>query len=211
MQLVADNLAVARGGRNVVANLSFTVEAGCALMLTGPNGSGKTTLIRAIAGLLAPSAGELRLDPHDPERELGEHCHYVGHQEAARSSLTVRENADFWRNFLAADRVPRAPDDRIDDALEAFGLLPLTHVPAGYLSAGQRRRLALARLLVCPRPLWLLDEPTTSLDADTRLALDRVINAHLAEGGLAVIATHAPMAIVQQRDLALALPAAGDA
>ncbi len=147
-----------RGGRTLFAGLSFAVGGGEALLLLGPNGAGKTTLIRTIAGLLAPAAGAIRLDGGDAERSVGEQCHYVGHLNALKSSLTVEENAAFWCRFLGGRR------DGLDVALEAFGLAHLRDIPAAYLSAGQKRRLGLARVLLAERPVWLLDEPTVSLD-----------------------------------------------
>ena len=143
MKLVADRLAGARGGRTLFTGLSFAVEGGEALLLMGPNGAGKTTLIRMIVGLLAPAAGRIGLEGGDAELSLGEQCHYVGHLNAVKSSLTVEENAAFWCRFLGA------PDasDRIEPALASFGLAELRDMPAAYLSAGQRRRLGLARVL----------------------------------------------------------------
>lgn len=202
MQLAADELAVTRGERIVFSDLSFAVSEGEALILTGPNGSGKTTLIRAIAGLIRPAAGELRLDAGDPERTIGQHCHYVGHRGAIRSSMTVLENVEFWRNFLAKDSIDRLPG-RDGAALDAFGLLALSHIPAGYLSDGQRRRLGLARLLLTRRRIWLLDEPYASLDAASQGILDAVIDRHLRSAGIAIIATHQPIDVSSQRELRL--------
>ena len=155
MRLIADRLTSIRGGRTLFSGLSFAVAEGEALLLLGPNGSGKTTLIRTIAGLLAPSEGNLGLDGGDAERSLGEQCHYVGHLNALKSSLTVEENASFWCRFLGGG----GGHDRIEAALVAFGLADLRDIPAAYLSAGQKRRLGLARVLLADRPIWLLDEP----------------------------------------------------
>lgn len=202
MQLAADELAVTRGERIVFSELSFAVSEGEALILTGPNGSGKTTLIRAIAGLIRPAAGELRLEAGDPERTIGQHCHYVGHRGAIRSSMTVLENVEFWRSFLAKDSIDRLPG-RDGAALDAFGLLALSHIPAGYLSDGQKRRLGLARLLLTRRRIWLLDEPYASLDAASQGILDAVIDRHLRSAGIAIIATHQPIDVSSQRELRL--------
>ena len=158
MKLIAEGLTSIRGGRTLFAGLSFAVGAGEALLLLGPNGAGKTTLIRTIAGLLGPAAGTIRLEGGDAERSVGEQCHYVGHLNAVKSSLTVEENATFWCRFLGGRR------DGLDAALAAFGLAALRDIPAAYLSAGQKRRLGLARVLLADRPIWLLDEPTVSLD-----------------------------------------------
>ena len=202
MQLAADALAVMRGERIVFSGLSFAVSEGEALVLTGPNGSGKTTLIRVVAGLLRPSAGELRLEAGDAERSIGQHCHYVGHRGAVKSSMTVIENLEFWRSFLAKDSIDRLPG-RDGAALDAFGLLELSQIPAGYLSDGQKRRLGLARLLLTRRRIWLLDEPYASLDAASQGILDAVIDRHLRGGGIAVIATHQPIDVASQRELQL--------
>jgi heme exporter protein A len=198
MKLIADRLACIRGGRTLFSGLSFTVEGGEALLLMGPNGAGKTTLIRAIAGLLAPNAGAIRLEDGEAERSVGEQCHYVGHLNAVKSSLTVEENAAFWCRFL--DEGARARTDR---ALSAFGLAHLGDIPAGYLSAGQKRRLGLARVLLAERPIWLLDEPTVSLDTAAQEMLRVAVDRHMAAGGLVVAATHAPLGFAKSRDLHL--------
>ena len=148
MRLIAEALTSTRGGHSLFSGLSFSVEGGEALVLMGPNGAGKTTLIRILAGLLAPSAGAVRLDGGDAERSVGEQCHYVGHLNALKAGLTVEENAGFWCRFL--DRGGAA--DRVEAALSAFGLAELGDIPAAYLSAGQKRRLGLARLLLAERP-----------------------------------------------------------
>ena len=197
MQLIADGLASTRGERSIFAGISFTVDAGGALVLVGPNGSGKTTLIRIIAGLLAPSAGTLRLDGGDAERGIGEQSHYVGHLDAVKPSLTVEENAKFWSGFLGGDHGTIGP------ALEAFGLDRLRDMPVAFLSAGQKRRLGLARVLLAERPLWLLDEPTVSLDAAAQAALLRIVSTHLDNGGLLVAATHVPLGLASARELQL--------
>jgi len=197
MKLVADRLGSIRGGRKLFSELSFAVEAGEALLLLGPNGAGKTTLIRTIAGLLGPAAGAIRIDGGDAERSVGEQCHYVGHLNALKSSLTVEENAAFWCRFLGGRRVV------INNALEAFGLAHLRDIPAAYLSAGQKRRLSLARVLLAERPVWLLDEPTVSLDSAAQTALARAVEGHLAAGGVVVAATHAPLGLPNSRELHL--------
>jgi heme exporter protein A len=197
MKLVADRLACIRGGRTLFTGLSFAVEPGRALVLTGPNGAGKTTLIRIIAGLLAPTAGKIALDGGDPGRGVSEQCHYVGHLNAVKASLTVEENARFWGRYLGGG------DGRLVPALSAFGLGGLRDIPAGYLSAGQRRRLGLARVLLAERPIWLLDEPTASLDSESQGMLAGAVDAHLAGGGLVVAATHAPLGYANARELTL--------
>jgi len=166
-------------------------------VLVGPNGAGKTTLIRCIAGLLKPSAGQVRLEGGQPERTLGEECHYVGHLNGLKASLTVEENATFWSRYLGG------ASEQIEPTLATFGLTTARDVPVGYLSAGQRRRLALARLLLAARPVWLLDEPAVSLDRAAQQVLTTVVDAHLASGGLVVAATHTPLGFARSRDLQL--------
>jgi heme exporter protein A len=203
MKLIVDNLSSERGGRLLFAGLSFSVANGESLLLTGPNGAGKTTLIRIVAGLATPSAGEIRLQEADSKLALGEQCHFIGHLNGVKASLTVQENAAFWSGFLGAGR------ERIAPALQAFGLSPLRHVPAGYLSAGQKRRLGLARVLLAERPIWLLDEPSASLDEDARAALSDVVYSHLAAGGLLVAATHEALGFSATRELQLGSAARG--
>jgi heme exporter protein A len=197
MKLIADALGVMRGDRMVVTQLTFSVDGGEALLLTGPNGAGKTTVLRALAGLLRPAGGQIRLEGAQPERTPGEECHYVGHLNAVKAGLTVEENATFWSRYFGG-----APAD-IEPALATFGLAGAGDLPAGYLSAGQRRRLALARLLLAKRPIWLLDEPTVSLDAAAQEILTEVVDAHLADGGLVVAATHLPLGLARSRELRL--------
>ena len=167
-------------------------------MLLGANGAGKTTLLKTIAGLLPPAAGHIELSAGNSELPLAERAHYVGHANGVRTSLSVAENAIFWAQFLGNST------RNVQPALERFGLDALASVPAGYLSAGQRRRLGLVRLLLAERPLWLLDEPTTSLDAKSTATLTQVVDAHIAGGGLAIIATHLPMDLSRSRQITLA-------
>ena len=196
MQLIAENLALERGGRRIVEGLAFQVAAGEALVLTGPNGAGKSTLIRGIAGFLSPAAGSIRLEGGAAETEIAEQCHFVGHRDGVKSALSVRENAAFASNYLG-------DGDDVAPALERLGLAALAAVPAAYLSAGQRRRLGLARLLLARRPLWLLDEPTVSLDAASVVTLASIVKEHLATGGLVVAATHVPLGLDGARELRL--------
>lgn len=197
MRLTGDKLSAVRGGRTLFQNLSFAVDAGGALVITGPNGAGKTTLLRTIAGLIRPAAGQIRLEGGAPDHALSEQCHYVGHLSAVKAGLTVGENASFWSRFLGG------AGGAIEAALETFGLSALRDIPAGYLSAGQKRRLGLLRLLLAERPVWLLDEPTASLDGAAQDALARAVNKHLAAGGLAAAATHAPLGFTNSRELRL--------
>jgi heme exporter protein A len=185
--LAALNISCQRGGRMLFEVLSFALVPGEALLVSGPNGAGKTSLLRQIAGLLPLRAGRFDLTGAGPDASLPELCHYVGHADAAKTSLSVRENLAFWASFLGEDGtgLPRA--------LEAFGLTPLADLPAGLLSAGQKRKLALSRLFAAPRPVWLLDEPSVSLDAPSVKLLDAAIRDHLKAGGIAMVASHVPL------------------
>ncbi|NJL50514.1 MAG: heme ABC exporter ATP-binding protein CcmA [Blastochloris sp.] len=189
-RLIGERLSCERGGREVFRNVSFTLQAGRALALVGPNGSGKSSLLRLTAGLVRPQAGTLTLEGFDPELSVPEQAHYLGHLDALKPALTVAENLDFWIRALGG-----APGIFRDAALDQVALARLADLPAQYLSAGQRRRLALARLLVVHRPLWLLDEPTTALDVASQGRLFELIAAHLANGGLVMAATHQPLAV----------------
>jgi heme exporter protein A len=195
MQLIADNLACNRGGREVFAGLSFTLPAGEALVVTGRNGAGKSSLLRVIAGLVRAAGGRLQLEGGGPEATIGEQAHYVGHQDAVKPSLTVHENLKFWTQYLGAGGAA------IETALEAVDLAPLTDLPAAYLSAGQRRRLSIARLVAVQRPLWLLDEPTSALDVPSQNRLADLMRRHLASGGMIVAAAHGPIGLERAREL----------
>jgi heme exporter protein A len=184
-ELVAERLRVMRGMRLVIRDVSLTCARGEALILTGANGVGKTTLMRAIAGFLPLAAGEIRLVGDSSELSVGERSHYVGHLNGVKRSLTVMETLRFFGGFLGEGGGGRA-----ESAAERLGLGGLLDVPSGYLSAGQKRRLALARLLCAERPLWLLDEPTVSLDTASQEVLAGIVNEHLAVGGMVVAATH---------------------
>lgn len=200
VQLIAEDLVIERGGRLVIDALSFAVPAGEALVLSGANGSGKTTLLRTIAGYIRPSGGSVRLDGGDSELTITEQAHVVGHANAVKSSLTVFENAAFWSEYLGGST---ADAESIERALHHFGLDDLVEFPAAYLSAGQRRRLGLARLLLASRPVWLLDEPTVSLDVASSDRLVSAVNDHTRAGGLAIIATHLPLALERVRTLTI--------
>jgi heme exporter protein A len=195
MQLSADNLACVRGGRTVFTGLNFTVAGGEALVVTGRNGAGKSSLLRMIAGLVHIAAGRLTLTGGADEANLAEQAHYLGHQDALKPALSVRENLSFWATFLG-DR-----SDAVEPALEAVGLGPLADLPAAYLSAGQRRRLSIARLLAAKRPIWLLDEPTSALDAPSQNKLAALMKEHLAGNGIIVAATHGPIGLDRSREV----------
>jgi len=177
--LRVEDLGCQRGGVPVLEGVSFTLAAGEALALRGPNGSGKTTLLRTIAGLQPPAGGRIEL--------AEDSVAYGAHADGLKATLTVAENLAFWAAIHACDKV--------SEALEAFELRPLATRPAQKLSAGQKRRLGLARLLVTGRPLWLLDEPTVSLDADSVGLFGRAVRAHLSAGGAALIATHTDLGL----------------
>ncbi len=182
-----EGLACWRGGRLVLAEIDFTLRPGEALTLRGPNGSGKSTLLRLVAGFLEPDGGRIDFAGEDLRGREGETLHYVGHTSPAKPLLSVEENLG------AAVRL--AGGGTIEAGLDALGLVPLRRTPARFLSAGQRRRLALARLAAVPRPLWLLDEPGVGLDAESRLRLEALIARHRAGGGTVVAATHGDVAL----------------
>jgi heme exporter protein A len=189
MRLLASGLTCRRGGREVFSALTFEAPAGELLAITGRNGSGKTSLLRLIAGLLVPEAGSVLLEGGDAELTLPEQAHYLGHRDALKPALSVLENLQFWRDFLGSKRSDP------NQSLEAVGLAHAAHLPAAYLSAGQRRRLSLARLLAVKRPVWLLDEPTTALDTTGQDMVAALMRDHLAGGGLIVAATHSPLGL----------------
>ena len=197
MLLQAAGLAAFRGERLVFRDLDFTVAAGGALLLTGPNGSGKSTLLRLLAGLLRPAAGTLTWDGADALADLPLHARrlaYVGHQDAVKPALTVTENLTF---------AARIGGGAVRAALAAMGLEGLADLPARMLSAGQRRRLALARLALSHAPLWLLDEPTLGLDTASVERFGAMLNAHRASNGIAIAATHLPLPLHDAAELAL--------
>jgi len=197
MRLKVTDLACIRGGRQVFSGISFAIQAGEALVITGPNGAGKSTLLRLLAGLLRPLAGTLALEGGDPELTLPEQAHYLGHQDALKPALSVTENLDFWVRFLGG-----RPAD-LTAALADVGLGGIAALPAAYLSAGQRRRLSIARLIAVKRPIWLLDEPTTALDVAAQAMLADLMRAHLAGGGLIIAAIHGAIGLEKAGELKL--------
>ncbi len=174
MMLTVQDLAVARGGVPLLAGLSFAVSAGEALVIRGPNGAGKTTLLRSLAGLQPPLAGQIICD----EDAIA----YAAHADGLKAMLTLEENLQFWAQIFGTRN--------ISAAMAAFDLEGLRHRLAGTLSAGQKRRLGLARLLVTGRPLWVMDEPTVSLDGTAVAQFAAAVEAHRQQGGAAIIATH---------------------
>src|SRR5664279_2522298 len=195
MQLKADNLTCSRGGREVFAGLNFSLSGGEALVVTGRNGAGKSSLLRMIAGLVHVAAGRLALAGAEDDASIAEQSHYLGHHDAMKPSLSVSENLQFWAEFLGSDR------QTVPAALEAVGLAPLASLPAAYLSAGQRRRLSIARLVAVTRPLWLLDEPTSALDVASQTRLAELMRSHLAGGGMIVAAAHGPIGLDNAREM----------
>jgi heme exporter protein A len=189
MRLLGSGLRCVRGGREIFSGLDFEAPGGEALAVTGRNGSGKTSLLRLIAGLLAISGGSVALEGGAAELTLPEQAHYLGHRDALKPALSVMENLGFWRDFLGGEAFDPA------ESLAAVGLDHASHLPAAYLSAGQRRRLSLARLIAVRRPVWLLDEPTAALDAAGQSLFAALMRDHLGCGGLVVAATHAPLGI----------------
>ncbi|HUN44639.1 MAG TPA: heme ABC exporter ATP-binding protein CcmA [Acetobacteraceae bacterium] len=195
--LQAEGLAAFRGERLVFRDLSFTVPTGGALVLLGANGSGKSTLLRLLAGLVRPIAGRLLWGGEDALSDLPAHAArvtYVGHLDAVKPGLTAAENLAF---------AARMGQGSVDDALDAMNLADLAEVPARYLSAGQKRRLALARLVLSAAPLWLLDEPTVGLDTASQALVGAVLSAHRTRGGIVVAATHVPLPMQQAEEFRL--------
>lgn len=198
--LAAENLACRRGERMIFSGLSCAVPPGGALLLTGANGSGKSSLLRLLATLLTPAAGRVTWGDAPIDDDLPGYrasLRYLGHLDAIKPALDVRETVALWAAICGT------VEPQIDTALAAFGLESLADWPCRWLSAGQRRRLALARLIATPAPLWLLDEPTAALDSDSEQRLITAIETHRATGGRVVIATHQPLPLADAQDLML--------
>ncbi len=204
MRLVADQIAGMRGGNTLFSQLSFTLERGQGLIVTGANGSGKSTLLRVLAGLMRPSEGTIRFEDEHNQGMMA--CHYLGALNAMKDQLTVRENLSFWAAHLAlenrpesAQKPPRDDTPRVRNTLEAaLDAVRLPHVmdtPFGFLSTGQKRRVAIARLLAVHRPVWLVDEPTSGLDRASESLFADIAKNYLAGGGIMVAATHLPLGL----------------
>lgn len=201
LRLDVRDLAVARGGRAVLTGVNFSVAGGEALVVTGRNGAGKSTLLRALAGLLPSLSGAIALAGAEEDAELAQEAHYLAHSDGMKAALTLEENLAFWAAYLG-----RSDDRRSRPVAEALAVVGLSHAafaPFGALSAGQKRRAALARLLVAFRPVWLLDEPLTALDRASREKFAAVMRDHCARGGLIVAATHEPLGLEEAGELAL--------
>jgi len=187
MKLIVENLSLERGGQTIVSNISFEVHAGEALIVTGENGAGKSTTLRGVAGLLPISAGSITLLDETGkvfENPVKEYCHYLGHENSMKSALSVKENLEFWRNFCTE------PDLTVEEALEEVGLVHTLDLPFHYLSSGQKRRVAIARLLITDRPIWILDEPTSGFDAHSVKMFSNLCQTFCEGGGILIAATH---------------------
>ena len=190
--LSAQNLTVIRGGRGVFRDLSFSVKGGRALCVEGANGAGKTSLLRTIAGFLAPASGTIHVGDVEDAEERGKLIGWLGHHDAVKPQMSVRETLRFFAQLYRSE-------GNIDEAIGAVGLTRLADLPGQYLSAGQKKRVSLARLLLCKRPLWLMDEPLASLDAAGKKIAAGLVEAHCAGGGIAVVATHETLGIDCER------------
>ncbi len=206
LTLSVTDLAAERGGRTVFAGLTLQLKSGEAVSVVGRNGAGKSTLLRVVAGLLVPLSGSVSLDPPDrrePDTPPGERAHYLGHADALKPSLTPRDHLAFLADLFGPSQDGAPPALAPEDALRDVALAHAADLPCGYLSAGQRRRVALARLLVAARPLWLLDEPATALDAASQDVLAGLMRRHLDAGGLIVAATHGPLGLASSTEFKL--------
>jgi heme exporter protein A len=196
MRLIAENLGGERGGETVFSNIGFALDQGEALIITGPNGSGKSTLLRIVAGLLPVARGKVLVEGGgEAFPTVASASHYLGHLNAMKTALSVEENLGFWRAFQGE------PGLGVDEALETVALAGLGHLPFGYLSTGQRRRVSIAKLLVSRRPVWLLDEPTAGLDKASEERFAGLMRGHLEDGGIVVAATHLPLGLEGAREL----------
>ncbi len=200
MRLTAEDLAARRGEDLLFSDISFDLGAGEGLILTGRNGSGKSTLLRVVAGLLRAEMGTVtwRSSGDDPIR-ASEACHYLGHRNAMKAELSVSENLSFWKSFFGDFRGGKGMP--VAEAAAHVGLGGLAHLPFGYLSAGQQRRMAFAKLLVSYRPVWILDEPTAALDTTAEATFANLIREHLGSGGILLAATHQPLGLQGMREL----------
>ncbi|MDQ0137322.1 heme exporter protein A [Neorhizobium galegae] len=204
MRLLAENLSARRGEDLIFTDISFALGAGESLVLTGRNGSGKSTLLRVVAGLLHPETGRVTWVSESAESGMraAEACHYLGHRNAMKAELSVFENLSFWKEFFGD--VEGGKGISPGEAAETVGLAGVIHLPFGYLSAGQQRRMAFAKLLVAYRPVWILDEPTAALDVNAESMFTALINAHLSGGGIVLAATHQPLGLENARELKMA-------
>lgn len=201
MRLVAEGLSAKRGEDLIFRDIFFEVEAGKALVVKGPNGSGKSTLLRVVAGLLPRESGKVHLSGEGSQEieTVASACHYLGHRNAMKRELTVVENLRFWKSFFGDSTGGTGVG--IEAAADAVGLGGIVHLPFGYLSAGQQRRMAMAKLLVAWRPVWILDEPTAALDTAAEMMFAGLVKQHLKRGGIALAATHQPLGLGEMAEL----------
>ena len=200
--LAARGLRVDRGGRAIVSNVDFELRAGEALVVLGRNGAGKSTLLRALAGLLPLRGGTIQFTGAD-DAPLAEQAHYIGHADGLKAALTGFENLEFWARMLGGFGGGESIGMSPAEALQKVGLPRIGDFPVAYLSAGQKRRVALARLFIAPRPVWLLDEPATALDIASQETLGKAMADHRANGGMIIAATHAPLGLADAQELRL--------
>ncbi len=196
LRLVVRDLACSRSEHLLIEGLSFSLGRGEALVITGPNGAGKTTLLRVLAGFIPHDAGTIMLEGVEDDTSLAQSVHFVGHRDGLRGALTVRENLELAQSLFGQ------PGASVPEAATHLNLTALLDLSVGVLSAGQRRRTALARLLVSRRPVWLLDEPTSALDTASQAMVAALITAHLGSGGIVMVATHLDLG-VKARGLAV--------
>jgi len=191
--IVCKELCVERSGRRIFDNISFSIKAGEMLLIKGENGIGKSTLLRVLAGLLHHQNGKIEYIGISDQEDYPRHLHYLGHKDPIKSALTVREQLDFWRAFLPS--IFESNKERLStfDVLKILDLNHAIDVPGAYLSQGQRRRISIARLLLSPRPLWILDEPTVGLDTQSEQIFMTLMQDHLNKGGMIIASTHIEM------------------
>lgn len=201
MRLEAKGLCIERSGRIIFTQISFVLDPGQCLIVTGDNGAGKSTLLRVLSGLLPGTSGGLFFAGEEVKKPL-EQAHYIGHQDGLRGMLSLQENLRFWASLLAGDSLnswsSQCPAASCEEALALLGLSHAADLPAASLSAGQKRRAALAKLLAAPRPLWLLDEPLTALDKKSQQLVKEIMQSHVDHGGMIVTATHAALGLQGQ-------------
>ena len=202
LELRIDTLSCERGGRLVLQDLSFQCQSGDVLVVRGPNGVGKSTLLRVLAGLVDKSGGSINLKgiPLEADEPWLDQLHYIGHLDAVKPAFTVRENVQFWSDYYGGGATS------VEAALTAFDLLSLADLPSQFLSAGQKKRTALARIVAAPRPIWLLDEPSVSLDRNAKDLLVKAIERHAAQGGIVLMTSHEDLELRQASIMTLESP-----
>ena len=202
LRLEIRDLAALRGEERIFSAVTFSLSPGDALVVTGRNGSGKSTLIRTIAGLLPKDSGAVEVSLNGEKiPRAAEACHYLGHRNAMKRELSVEENLVFWKRFLGDFEGDNGLEP--EAAAEALGLASILHLPFGYLSAGQQRRMAMAKLLTAWRPIWLLDEPTAALDVQSEEIFAGLMRAHREKGGIVIAATHQELGLEGAKELVM--------